>query len=272
VDVAAFIGSGLVASDITGKTLVTGVATDVVLIVDATDGALKKVDVGDFLAAGGGDALTSNGLDQFAATTSLELAGVISDETGSGLLVFGTSPTLTTPTLTTPNLGTPSAGVLTNATGLLTAGLVDGAVTLAKMADMATDSFLGRDTASSGVAEVLGWRQARRMTSPYGAVSSTANATAWDVTDALYFEDTLTENTTVAASTTTPTKGDIAVFLFTQATGPYTVAWNAEFDPGTASGTWSGTIPAVSTTSGDVDAFLWLYDGTNFQLWAHVTN
>lgn len=31
------------------------------------------------------------------ATTSLELLGVISDETGSGSLVFGTSPTLTTP-------------------------------------------------------------------------------------------------------------------------------------------------------------------------------
>ena len=33
----------------------------------------------------------------FAATTSAQLAGVISDESGSGLLVFATSPTLTTP-------------------------------------------------------------------------------------------------------------------------------------------------------------------------------
>jgi hypothetical protein len=33
-------------------------------------------------------------LSFFAATTSAELAGVISDETGSGLLVFGTAPTL----------------------------------------------------------------------------------------------------------------------------------------------------------------------------------
>lgn len=44
-------------------------------------------------------ALSSNKLSFFAATTSAELAGVISDETGSGALVFGTSPTLTTPTL-----------------------------------------------------------------------------------------------------------------------------------------------------------------------------
>lgn len=48
---------------------------------------------------GGGDALTSSPLSQFAATTSAQLAGVISDETGSGALVFATSPTLVTPTL-----------------------------------------------------------------------------------------------------------------------------------------------------------------------------
>jgi hypothetical protein len=64
-------------------------------------------------AAGGGDAQTSGTLAQFAATTSLELAGVISDETGSGALVFATSPTLVTPLL-----GTPTSGTLTNCTGL----------------------------------------------------------------------------------------------------------------------------------------------------------
>lgn len=47
--------------------------------------------------AGGGDALTSNPLSQFAATTSAQLRGVISDETGTGALVFATSPALTTP-------------------------------------------------------------------------------------------------------------------------------------------------------------------------------
>jgi hypothetical protein len=56
---------------------------------------------------GGGDALTTNPLSQFAATTSAQLRGVISDETGSGLLFFQGG-----------DLGTPSAGVLTNCTGL----------------------------------------------------------------------------------------------------------------------------------------------------------
>jgi len=49
--------------------------------------------------AGGGDALVANPLSQFAATTSAQLLDVISDETGTGALVFGSTPTLTTPVL-----------------------------------------------------------------------------------------------------------------------------------------------------------------------------
>ncbi len=40
-------------------------------------------------------AMVADDLSVFAATTSSQLAGVISDETGSGSLVFGTNPTLT---------------------------------------------------------------------------------------------------------------------------------------------------------------------------------
>jgi len=47
-------------------------------------------------SGGSGDALTSNPLSQFAATTSAQLAGVITNETGTGALVFGTSPDFTT--------------------------------------------------------------------------------------------------------------------------------------------------------------------------------
>ncbi|HRP30435.1 MAG TPA: hypothetical protein PKV73_01020, partial [Agriterribacter sp.] len=57
---------------------------------------------------------TAAGILTFIGTpSSANLASAVTDETGSGSLVFGTSPTLTT-----PNLGTPSALTLTNATGL----------------------------------------------------------------------------------------------------------------------------------------------------------
>jgi hypothetical protein len=43
--------------------------------------------------------LTANKLSAFAATSSSELAGVISDETGTGALVFANTPTLVTPNI-----------------------------------------------------------------------------------------------------------------------------------------------------------------------------
>lgn len=54
------------------------------------------------------------GVATFLATpSSANLAAAVTGETGSGALVFATSPALTT-----PDLGTPSAATLTNATGL----------------------------------------------------------------------------------------------------------------------------------------------------------
>jgi len=54
------------------------------------------------------------GVATFLATpSSANLASAVSDETGTGALVFANSPTLVTPAL-----GTPSAATLTNATGL----------------------------------------------------------------------------------------------------------------------------------------------------------
>lgn len=78
------------------------------------------------------------GVATFLATpTSANLAAAVTNETGTGLLVFGTSPVLTT-----PNLGTPSAAVLTNATGLPIATGVSGLA--AGIAD-----FLGTPTSNN---------------------------------------------------------------------------------------------------------------------------
>ncbi len=80
-------GSTLTIAD--GKTLTTSNT----LTLTGTDGSSVA------FGSGGTVAYVANKLSVFAATTSAELAGVISDETGSGALVFSNSPTLVTPTL-----------------------------------------------------------------------------------------------------------------------------------------------------------------------------
>jgi hypothetical protein len=106
-----------VTSPATGSTLTiadgkTFTASNTVTL-SGTDGSTMS------FGAGGTVAYTSDKLSAFASTTSAELRGVISDETGTGSLVFATSPTLVTPVL-----GTPTSVTLTNATGLpLTTGV-----------------------------------------------------------------------------------------------------------------------------------------------------
>lgn len=121
--VTAVTGVGAISS--------TGGTTPAISIADASTSVKGAVQLSDststtssILAAtptavkaaydlAAGKASTANKLSDFAATSSAELAGVISDETGTGALVFANSPTLVTPAL-----GTPASGVLTNVTGL----------------------------------------------------------------------------------------------------------------------------------------------------------
>lgn len=71
--------------------------------VTALDAAGFRTAIG--AGTGNGDALTAGHLGQFAVTTSAQLRGVLSDETGTGAAYFQGG-----------DLGTPSAGTLTNCT------------------------------------------------------------------------------------------------------------------------------------------------------------
>jgi hypothetical protein len=97
--------------------------------------------------------VTTDKISALAATTSAELAGVISDETGSGALVFATSPTLVTPVL-----GTPTSVTLTNATGLPVSGITASTSTALGVGSVelghATDTTIAR--VSAGVVSIEG--------------------------------------------------------------------------------------------------------------------
>lgn len=103
----------------------TGVATALAVNVGTAGafvvngGALGTPSSGTLTNATGlpistGVAGLGTGVATFLATpSSANLASAVTDETGSGALVFATSPTLVTPVL-----GTPTSGTLTNCTGL----------------------------------------------------------------------------------------------------------------------------------------------------------
>lgn len=145
-------------------------------IVAGTTGTLSAARGGTGLTALSANIVSLLGAADYAAMrTQLSLvpgtdvqaydAALAALAAGSDFVQF-TGPTTSTKVFTLPDasstllysggpLGTPSSGTLTNATGLPTAGLVDDAVTFAKMQNIATDRLLGRDTALTGDPEEI---------------------------------------------------------------------------------------------------------------------
>ena len=117
----------LVRNGVTAGTLVKGltlqstVATGTAPMVVASTTLVTNLNA-QYLngIASSGFAVSTLPLSQFAATTSLELKGVISDETGSGALVFATTPTLVTPVLGAATATSINGLTITSSTGTLT--------------------------------------------------------------------------------------------------------------------------------------------------------
>ena len=106
----AVFSQTLAASALAGSLLTSTVGTALGIAAAGTATVPARA---DHVHPTTGLGLTASGLNQFAATTSAQLAGVISDETGSGALVFATSPTLTT-----PNIGVATGTSFNSITGL----------------------------------------------------------------------------------------------------------------------------------------------------------
>lgn len=94
--------------------------TAVALPSCSTGNSALQYTSGTGFSCGTSFSLTSGTLAQFAATTSAQLAGVISDETGSGFLVFGTNPTVSGATISGGSINNTPIGATTASTGKFT--------------------------------------------------------------------------------------------------------------------------------------------------------
>ena len=155
--------------------------TALTLVYDTTNSGVYKGDGstlgGVVVGGGGGDALTSNPLSQFASTTSSQLAGVISDEVGSGALVFNNSPNLITPIL-----GSASATALTFSSTAVSGLTINRLTTTQRQALTPVIGDVVYDTTIGTIC--------------------TYNGTFWEYTKEYYVTSYVTTTTTLASTIT----------------------------------------------------------------------
>ena len=132
---------------------------------------------GTLPAANGGTGITSlgSGVATFLGTpSSANLAAAVTDETGSGSLVFATSPTLVTPILGTPQSGNFSSGTFTWPTfNQNTTGTAAGLSSILAIASGGTGTATPNLTAGSGVSITGTWpNQTISATGSGGTITS----------------------------------------------------------------------------------------------------
>ena len=204
---------------------------------------------GTLAVANGGTGITSFGAgvaDWLGTPSSANLITAVTDETGSGALVFATSPTLVTPVL-----GTPASGTLTNATGLPPAGVVGTAAILG------ANTFTGTQNFADNTAQRLNLLDYAEVTN---AIGSTGGGTQ-DIDLTLGNSVTATVDTSANTFTfSNPTATDelCGFTLLLTNGGSQTVTWPASVD-------WpAATAPTLTAAGVDKLVFETVDGGTTW--------
>jgi hypothetical protein len=271
------VGGTVTSVDVSGGT--TGLTTSGGPITNSGTITLS----GTLAVVNGGTGITSfgSGVATWLGTpSSANLASAVTDETGSGALVFGTSPTLTT-----PDIGTPSAGTLTNATGLPISTGVSGLGTnvatflgtpsSANLASAVTDetgsgalvfgtsptltgaTLAGELAGADNTASRVNLKDYGEITNAIGSIGGGTQDI--DLTLGNSISATVdTSATTFTFSNATASDELCGFTLFLINGGSQTVNWPASVDwPG-------GTAPTLTTTGIDILVFTTIDGGTTW--------
>jgi hypothetical protein len=185
-------------------------------------------------------AVTSVGtVTSLGSFTSAQLAGALTDETGSGAAVFANSPTLITPAL-----GTPSSGVVTNLTGT---------------ASININGTVGATTANTGAFTTLTASTNLSSTRINPRVSTTTSLTTLTPDIASFDQYNLTAQAdplTIAAPTGTPVDGNKLIIRILDNGTARALTWNATY-------TVVGTILPITTVINKIIYVGCIYNAAN---------
>ena len=273
-----FAGTGLTLASNTFSITNTGVtaatygsATQTPVLITNAQGQLTSVTNTTITPAVGSITGLGTGVATWLATpSSANLASAVTDETGSGSLVFATSPTLVTPILGTPQSGNFSTGTFTwptfnqNTTGnAATATLATTATTATNLAGGAAGSLPYQSASATTAMLAIGTTgQVLRVTAglPAWGTDYTGTVTSVSFTGGLI---SVANSTTTPALTVAGTSGGLVYFSSATtwassavlAANALMVGGGAGTAPSTVT-TGTGVVTALGVAVGSAGAFV----------------